>query len=440
MLRWVLTTVVVLCAWSTAAAQPPKVRDAYLFGYPVTETIRTMAALEAQAQRAGRTTVNRLAHRPALAGPNDRAVTAPNNDTLYSSGWLDVSAGPVLLTVPALPDRYHSVAILDMFTDNQAVIGTRANGSTEGRYYLAGPNWRGRTPAGVTLVRLPVNEAWMIARVLVDGPADLAAARAAQAGFTLTATTPVTARPLTSALPRPGDPASFLDRVNEVLGRGPLPPAMTRQMRRLTSAGIRPGERGAFARLPAATQSAWRAQMPELEASLRGGLADVGDTRQGWIYPAPGLGRFGDDGLYRSRIALAGLGALPIEEATYLTAVADAAGRPLDGRRSYRLHVPANVPVDGFWSVTMYAREPDGRTYLAANPIERYSIGNRTPGLLRNADGSIDLLLGSVQPGSGTANWLPAPAGEFRVSFRAYLPKPPFVNGRFALPAIVERR
>ena len=48
MLRWVLTTVVVLCAWSTAAAQPPKVRDAYLFGYPVTETIRTLAALEAR--------------------------------------------------------------------------------------------------------------------------------------------------------------------------------------------------------------------------------------------------------------------------------------------------------------------------------------------------------------------------------------------------------
>jgi hypothetical protein len=276
----------------------------------------------------------------------------------------------------------------------------------------------------------------MIVRVLVDGPADLPAAIAAQQQFSLTATAPVVARLPTTAPNAAGNPEGFLDRVNETLGRGPLPPAMAKQARTLAAAGIRPGERGAFSRLPRSVQAVWRAQLPQLEASLRGGLADVGVKRAGWVYPAPGLGRFGNNGLYRSRIALAGLGALPIEEATYLTAVSDAAGQPLDGAHSYRLHVPADVPVDGFWSVTMYAREADGRTYLVANPIDRYSIGNRTPGLKRNGDGSIDLILGSAAPAAGTSNWLPTPAGSFRVSFRAYLPRAPFVRGTFVMPAI----
>lgn len=437
MLRHFVAMCAMLFGWSAAAASSTSlVRDAYHFGFPVTESIRTIAALEERAQRANRTTVNRLTHRPTLTGPTDRGITAPNNDTLYSFSWLDLSAGPVILTIPALPGRYHSVALLDLFTDNQEVLGTRANGSAGGRYYLVGPRWKGRVPATMTLVRLPVEEAWMIVRVLVDGPADLSAAATAQEKFTLTATTAVAARPLQSKLPERGDASAFLDRLNETLGRGPLPAAMSRQARRLHSAGIRPGELGAFARLPATTRAIWQSRLPALEAELQAGLAGIGVTRQGWLYPAPGLGRFGDNWLYRSRIALAGLAALPIEEATYVTAFTDAAGQLLDGSRSFRLHVPANVPVDGFWSVTMYAREADGRTYLVANSIDRYSIGNRTPGLTRNDDGSIDLVLSHARPAVGTANWLPTPRGIFRVSFRAYLPRAAFVDGTFALPPI----
>lgn len=438
MLRWVAALVGLL--WATAGVAGPRedaaVRDAFFFAYPVTETVRTLSLMEGRAQANGRTVVNRLVHRTTLLGPSAREVTAPNNDTLYSSAWLDVSKGAVQLDIPALSGRYHSVAVLDLFTDNQAVLGTRANGSAGGRYLLVGPNWRGRVSDGEILVRLPVTEAWIIVRVLVDGPADLKAAIAAQAGFKLTAQVATPTRPCVTPVLLKNDPASFLDRVNEALARGPMPKAMAGRARQLSAAGIRPGAVGVFATLPVAMQTAWQAQMPRFEAEMREGLASVGVTRQGWVYPAPGLGRFGRDWLYRSRIALAGLGALPPEEATYLTAVSDVNGKQLDGVNAYRLHVPAGVPVDGFWSVTMYLREDDGRTFLVENPINRYSIGNRTQGLLRNGDGSLDVILSSHQPTAGTANWLPAPAGPFRVSFRAYLPRPDFARGNFALPAI----
>ena len=418
------------------AKEATQARDAFHFVYPALETMRTLENIERLAKANGRTVVNRISHRSTLAGPRDRVVTAPNNDTLYSTAWLDVSAGPVMLTVPPLPGRYHSVALLDLFTDNQAVLGTRANGSGGGRYWLAGPRWRGRPPPGATLVRLPVDEAWVIVRVLVDGPTDLKAAIAAQQGFTLAASVPTTARLPRAAMPAAGDAAAFLDRANELLARGPLPPVITRRARQIAGAGILPGTTGAFAALSPAMQDAWQQGYKTYERDMREGLAQVGVTRQAWVYPAPGLGRFGTDWLYRSRIALAGLGALPIEEATYLTAVVDAAGAPLDGRSSYRLRVPADIPVDGFWSITMYQREDDGRTFLVANPIERYSIGNRTPGLVRNGDGRVDIVMSASAPVAGTANWLPAPAGPFRVSFRAYLPRAPFIQGRFMLPPI----
>ena len=70
---------------------------------------------------------------------------------------------------------------MDALTDSFAYVGTRATGGRRGRYSIAGPGWRGQAPAGVTLSRSGSNDVWMLARVLVDGLADLDAAKAIQA-------------------------------------------------------------------------------------------------------------------------------------------------------------------------------------------------------------------------------------------------------------------
>ena len=65
--------------------------------------------------------------------------------------------------------------------------------------------------------------------------------------------------------------------------------------------------------------------------------------------------------------------------------------------------------------------EPD--YYLVANPINRYSIGDRTPGLQTAADGSVTIYMQPNSPGEGKeSNWLPAPAGRFRPVLRCYAP------------------
>ena len=57
----------------------------------------------------------------------------------------------------------------------------------------------------------------------------------------------------------------------------------------------------------------------------------------------------------------------------------------------------------------MYELMDDGRLFFTANPINRYAIGDRTSGLRKNADGSIDILIQHEPPGGDKElNWLPA--------------------------------
>ena len=138
-------------------------------------------------------------------------------------------------------------------------------------------------------------------------------------------------------------------------------------------------------------------------------------------------------------VALGGLAALPPVEAIYPMREADDAGLPLDGRHRYRVRVgAAGVPCDAFWSLTVYERHPDGRLFFVDNPIDRYALGDRTPGLVRGADGSIDLWLQRDPPTdpAARANWLPAAAGPMTLALRAYLPRPALREGRAALPSV----
>ena len=89
--------------------------------------------------------------------------------------------------------------------------------------------------------------------------------------------------------------------------------------------------------------------------------------------------------------------------------------------------------MDAFWSITMYDL-PD--FYLVANPIGRYSIGDRTPGLRRGADGSLTIVI-QHQPPADTSNWLPAPAAPFGRS--APVPATAaIVDGTYQIPPITK--
>ena len=74
--------------------------------------------------------------------------------------------------------------------------------------------------------------------------------------------------------------------------------------------------------------------------------------------------------------------------------------------------------------------------FLIPNPIGRYSIGDRTDGLVRDPDGGLTLTLQHTPPldAAARANWLPAPEDGFFLCLRAYLPRPELIDGRYRLP------
>jgi hypothetical protein len=75
---------------------------------------------------------------------------------------------------------------------------------------------------------------------------------------------------------------------------------------------------------------------------------------------------------------------------------------------------------------------------MVANPIDRYSIGDRTPGVVYESDGSLIIIISHDEPGEPTAraNWLPSPPGDFRPVLRMYEPQPAVPDGTYVTAPI----
>jgi hypothetical protein len=123
------------------------------------------------------------------------------------------------------------------------------------------------------------------------------------------------------------------------------------------------------------------------------------------------------------------------EEAVYYTTTVDGAGQTLTGAHDYVMHFPPGglPPNNAFWSLTMTIAPG----YLVANPINRYSLGDRS-GLVSNADGSIDIYIQRTAPAGHEANWLPAPSGNFKLWLRVYQPGAAVLSGAYHVPPVVE--
>ena len=89
-------------------------------------------------------------------------------------------------------------------------------------------------------------------------------------------------------------------------------------------------------------------------------------------------------------------------------------------------------PVDAFWSLTAYGPTMS----LIENPIHRYAIKDRTPGLAYGPDGALELQIQHTPPAEGNANWLPVPAGPFRLVLLTYQPRQEILNQTYKLPPL----
>ncbi|MFF4341666.1 DUF1254 domain-containing protein [Kitasatospora sp. NPDC001540] len=413
---------------------------AWIWGYPMVENYRTIypqAIDDADPRYVGGFGVFR--HYPRPFTPDNTDVVTPNNDTPYSWAWLDLRAEPWVLEKPAT-DRYHVLPVHDLDTAYVGFVGSRTTGDGAGRYLVAGPGHRANPPEGFDgVLRADTNLVGILGRTFSAGPQDVPEVERVQAGYLL--------KPLSEHLgtPRPvaAEPVwpvwrgeevlgtlEFFSLLDFLLGFFPALPADAELRGRLTELGIGSGDFEPAA-LPAEVRDALLAGIAdareELVAATEGaatGTALFGTREQ-----------LGTRYLDRACGALKGLYGLPAEEAWYGGWESAAGGREPAVLRFAAGQLP---PARFFWSATAY-RLPE--RLLVANEIDRYSIGDRTPGLVYGEDGSLTLYLQHQRPTDPDelANWLPVPEGPYFVAVRAYGPQPALLDGSWRLPTPTPR-
>lgn len=405
-------------------------RQAFFYAFPLYE----MNRMRQRMLSAPGAAINSIRHRTTLSRPEDRSITTPNNDTLYSSAWLDLSAGSVRFSIPSMGSRYHSVEMMNAFSDAFAIL--RNETADPQVFLIVGPDWAGRAEPDETIVRSPTRDAWLVARTHVTGAQDLGAAQWLQNAYTLepAGDLPVD-HDFEAIIPDKPDGSEFLSVVNTALARGPLPQVQSERLHCFSGAGIGSGKAGALPGIDTAMRQVWDDNIDRFYAEAMQAFEEAGTLRDGWRYPESNIAEFGTDDVYRTAMALGGLAALPLHEASYPMTNVDAAGVTLNGQSKYTLRIPGNVPVDGFWSMTLYESDGAGRWFLYKNPIHRYAISSTTEGLDKGEDGGIVVQISHDMP-SVRANWLPAPAGDFRLVFRAYRPQRALIEGAFKLPPV----
>jgi hypothetical protein len=117
----------------------------------------------------------------------------------------------------------------------------------------------------------------------------------------------------------------------------------------------------------------------------------------------------------------------------YLLNISDGAGDPLSGKKTYRLTVPPNAPIEQYWSATAYDRE----THALIRGMSRPSLASNDTAVQKNPDGSVDIYFGPSAPTGKEFNWVPTdPKREFELLFRLYGPKKELFEMKWKLPDI----
>ncbi len=417
-------------------------REAWVYGLPLIEAARLRADAIGDKPEAGKAGFNSFLHQRTPAGADLRSVSAPEPDVLYSSAWIHLGGGPARISVPATGGRYFSLAVFDLYGNVLGTVEGHEASKHGHEITVIGPPSRvgvagytapmPRMPPLHKMIRARSQWVWALARTHLEGDQDLTAAHLLQDGLEVRVKpTKKPPRPAAS-IPRDGPWSDYFYAAQELINENPPPDDDVNFFRRI--APVQVGMYGGFE----------KARFADVELALIAKGAADGlilasrppdiEAVDGWIYPKDDIGAFGQDFLYRAQVALTEPGSLRPQAMTALHATGPG-GRNFAGAGRHRLLLPA-PPADGFWSLTLYEPQPDGRLFLTHNPVGRYCVGGWTPGLRRRADGAVEIVISRDNADRG-ANWLPAPAnGPFALILRAYAPAEPILARRYRPPPV----
>ncbi|MCV7172377.1 DUF1254 domain-containing protein [Mycobacterium manitobense] len=426
--------------------------EAAIWGMPAVNYDRMLQALVRDAHGGG----NQIVYWSRLLDWKNQTLT-PNPDAVYLMPFYDTTDGPVVLEIPAAGEGSITGSVDDAWQCALEDVGQAGiDAGKGGKFLILPPGYQDDIPDGYIALRSSTYSGYAILRSNLGGGTAADIADAVAYGRTVKfyplekvrddpQTTFVDAADVLfdAAIPYDAEFFESLDR------RVQAEPWLTRDKAMIDicrSIGIVKGQPFAPDQ---ATEQVLAGAMQEVRAWLDDKYERVyttpffAETR--WALPAsPDLieastNNYGNPGVYpiddrAMSYSIAFFSAKRLGTGQfYLMAVRDADGNPLDGSSTYRLTVPAHVPVTLYWSATAYNRA----THTLIHDVPWASRSSHTPELRSNADGSVELAFGPIPPDGGQGNWIPTRSGEqFEVLCRFYGPTPPLFDKTWTLPDI----
>ena len=414
---------------------------AYLYGYPLVDMHTQMhnETHRVSEEQQVLAPVNRMYRFPDLVTPSTAGnLRAANNDTLYFTGWFDISEEPLIIHTPDTKGRYFTIMVANQYSE-VVHIGRRTTGTEEGYFALVPPSWQGSLPEGVRAVPTETNQGWLLGRMLVEGPEDFDAAMGlvediwlARLGEFTKGQRPPMPQVQPAAESAPYESLEYFRVMNQQLRDLPLRPSEAALLAQFDAIGIGPDVEFDPDTVDEPTRKGLERALKDAGKVMDASLMRSIPAFNGWMI-SKDIGRYGYRYMHRASVVKGGYGNLP-EESLYPSTLFDDEGNLLSGGKRYTLRFEADhmPPVNGFWSLSVYNLR--GFT-LEPNEIERYSIGDRTKGLVYGEDGSLTIWLQHDNPEDAERNWMPIPAGHFLAVIRMYEPAAAALDNSYLLPA-----
>ena len=381
-------------------------------------------------------------------------ITTPNASTRYVYLNFSTRDGPVVIEIPRATGAGLFGSILDAWQVPLVDVGPEGSDrGSGGKYLLLPPDHAGGVPAGHIAVAHSTFNGYALFRAISDDTSQPAIDRAldlvkrlrvyplARADAPPPTRTIDVAGKLFDAIMHYDE--TFFATLAKMVNEEPVHPRDADIVQSLAELGI---ERGRRFEPDTELRAELEAAAHDAQAELIRGEPQEGEPfwpSSAWRTPSSIGAKTGftfvtDKGLeVDSRAASFFMGCAPPKvlgkASMYLTTFTDAHGRMLSGDGSYRLRLPANVPAKQFWALTVY----DAETCAFIRNSPKVDVNSYEPGLVTNADGSVDLYLGHSAPAVGAANWAALTSGRaWCAMLRFYGPTPALFDKSWRAPDI----
>lgn len=444
-------------------------QEAYIYGLPLAVFYETRYAFTQREEALFYVGSNRIGWLREPITPEIKVIVTPNATTLYGAGFLDLSAQPVVVEIPAIPDRYYSFQVSDQYGDFYFYAGSQFTGRDAQKYIFVGPNWKGTLPPefkGVEIIPCPSNAGFMIARIALPEHTkeEIERVNLYEDAFLATPLAEWLAndhqavadakRVVKSAayktFPRMEELTELLVEKQKAVDYFQLlslalnDPSLTKRtdsikeaetLRRLAKIGVAEGitfDPTVFNKKEKkALVAGFRKAKAFVKETIRKSLIDMNH----WMLPR-GMG-LGNDYLMRAAVADAFWGASGAKSHTGAFCFVDSEDRQLSGDGLYTVTFDMKnlPPVTEFWSIPVY----DSNGYFVDNELARYEVNSymlERGEFYVSPEGTLTFYIQNEKPEDPNQqkNWLPAPMGDFRLTARFYGPYAPLVDGSYKMP------